>query len=91
MILQNEMNSLDWSYVFAPFINVFILIFFIGLMIFAVYKFRYFLVILTIFLFSLIIGIDSISINETPFTPYLQIFFMIFQTLIFIRFTFEVF
>ena len=87
MILQ--MDSLDWNMVFAPFINIFILIFFIALMLIFYYKFRIYLIILTIFLFSIVIGIQSISVNETPFTPYLQIFFILFQSIIFIKFTLE--
>lgn len=89
MIIQ--MEALDWSTVLNPFLNIFILIFFIGLMLICFYKIRIFIFILTIFLFSIVIGVMSIAINETPFTPYLQIFFMLFQGIIFLKFSLEVY
>lgn len=86
-----QMEALDWSSVLNPFLNIIILIFFIGLMLVCFFKFRVFLVILTIFLFSIIIGVMSIAISEIPFTPYLQIFFILFQGIIFLKFSLEVY
>ena len=80
----NEMEFLDWNTIFAPFLALFVLIIFITLMILAYYKFRIFLVILIIYLFSIVIGVMSIGINDIPFTPYLQIFFLVFQSIFFI-------
>lgn len=45
---------------------------------------RVFLVILTVFLFSLIIGMIAIQDGSLPFSPYLQMFFMMFQGVIFL-------
>lgn len=91
MILQNEMTSLDWNVVFAPALNIFILVLFIALMLIAYYKIKRFIVVLFIFLFSLIIGVLAISTVELPFNPYLPIFFMLLQTIFFIMFTLEVY
>jgi len=76
---------------FYPIMVLFVIIFLFGLMIFCYLKIRVFVVILGIYLFSLIIGILALSESIIPFTPYLQIFFLIFQTIIFIIVSIEVF
>lgn len=43
-----------------------------------------FLIILTVFLFSIIIGTTAIVEFAIPFSPYLQLFFLLFQTIFFI-------
>lgn len=91
MILQEEMSSLDWSTVFAPALNIFILVFLIALMLIAYYKIKRFIVVLFIFLFSIVIGILAISTAELPFNPYLPIFFILLQGIFFIMFTLEVY
>jgi len=91
MIYQNEMTSLDWNTVFAPALNIFILVLFIALMLIAYYKIKRFIVVLFIFLFSIIIGILAINTVELPFNPYLPIFFILFQAIFFIMFTLEVY
>jgi len=45
--------------------------------------------ILIVFLFSLFIGIMSLSLVNIPFTPWFQIFFMLFQTIMFFLKAFE--
>lgn len=47
-------------------------------------KMRVFLVILVIFLFSIVMGMTALQDFSIPFSPYLQIFFLMFQTVIFI-------
>lgn len=47
-------------------------------------KMREFLPILLVFLFSLIIGVQSFSVSRIPFTPSFQIFFIMFQGIIFL-------
>ena len=47
-------------------------------------KIENWLIILVIFLFSLIIGALSFSMGDIPFTPYFQMFFIIFQLIIFV-------
>ena len=49
-----------------------------------------FLIVLILFLFSLIIGIDSIKQGIIPFSPYFQFFFLLFQTIIFLFISIEV-
>ena len=65
-------------------ISVIILFVLMIIMILLYLKLRIFLVILVVFLFSLIIGINSMSETNIPFTPYLQTFFLLFQSCIFI-------
>lgn len=53
------------------------------LMIFFYLKKRNWIIILIIFLFSLIFGVMSLSAVDIPFTPYAQIFFLLFQSIFF--------
>lgn len=81
-MFQSEMDIIDWSLVFAPTISIFLMIVMIVLMLFFYLKHDKFMIILLIYLFSLIIGIQSISISTFPLNPYFQLFFILFQTLI---------
>ena len=85
MILQEQMNVLDWSDVLQPFIVIIVLILLIAFMLFLYLKpFDYnYSVILIVFLFSLIIGIESMTYEYLPFNPYLSIMFLLIQTIIF--------
>jgi len=85
MLLQEQMDIIDWNNLFEPFLVLFILIILILLMLFLYLKpFTYnYIIILVIFLFSLIIGIESLSYEYLPFNPYLSIMFLLIQTLIF--------
>ena len=65
---------------FGAIIVILLLLF---LMIYFYSKKRYFLPILVVFLFSLIIGMLSMEFG-IPFTPYVQIFFMLMQSVFFI-------
>ena len=53
------------------------------LMIYCYVKIKRFLPILVVFLFSIIIGMLSFSGSYLPFTPWFQLFFMLFQTIFF--------
>lgn len=79
------MEILDWSMVLEPFIALFVLIILMILMIILYLKMRLFLVILVVFLFSIIIGFNSMTYEHIPFKPYLSIFFILFQSVIFIE------
>jgi len=65
--------------------SILMLVFLMVLMLFMYYskKRSEFTPILIIFLFSIILGIGTISI-QLPLTPYFQIFFMLFQTIFFV-------
>lgn len=76
---------------FYPIMTFFGIIFLFGLMIFCYLKIRIFWIIIIIELFSLIIGFNSFNESVIPFTPYLQIFFLIFQTAIFLLTAIQVF
>jgi len=85
MILQEQMDVINWSDVLSPFLVIIILIILIGFMLFLYLKpFTYnYIIILIIFLFSLIIGIESMTYQYLPFNPYLSILFLLIQTIIF--------
>ena len=79
------MEILDWTMVLEPFIALFILIILMIIMTILYLKIRLFLPILVVFLFSLIIGFNSISYEFIPFNPYFSIFFILFQSIFFIE------
>lgn len=54
-------------------------------MIFLYVKLQIFPLILLIELISLIIGVVSIQLQYNPFTPYFQLFFILFQTVFFLK------
>ena len=71
-------------YIVLSFLILFNLIIFMLFFYFKISNKNKFLIVLLIFLFSLIIGVISITENILPFSPYLQIFFLLFQTSLFI-------
>jgi len=79
------MEILDWGTVLEPFIALFILIILMIIMTILYLKIRLFLPILVVFLFSIIIGFDSMSYDYIPFNPYFSIFFILFQSVFFIE------
>jgi len=79
------LEILDWTMVLEPFIALFILIILMIIMTILYLKIRLFLPILVVFLFSLIIGFNSISYEFIPFNPYFSIFFILFQSIFFIE------
>ena len=74
---------------YFPLINFFMLIFLIILSLYCYTKVRRYLISLVVFLFSLIIGIRSMSETEMPFTPYIQVFFIVFQVIIILLMSLE--
>lgn len=78
-------DTLNFQSFLTPLISVFILIFLMMLMVYCYRNQRYFLVILTIWSFSLIFGMISIQNWSLPFTPYFQIFFMVIQSVYFLQ------
>jgi len=93
MIFQNWNASIPQYDLlgFYPLMTFFAILFLFMLMIFCYLKIRVFVVILGIYLFSLVIGIIAFNESVIPFTPFLQIFFLIFQSLIFILVAIETF
>ena len=74
----------------TPILSVFILFLIMFITIILFLKIRIFLVILVVFLFSLVIGISALSETSIPFSPYLQIFFLLHQSIIFLITSIEV-
>lgn len=70
---------IDIGFDLNAILSVFFIIALIGLMLLCYLKIRIPLVILFIFLFSLIIGVIFLSVENIPFTPFIQIFFIFFQ------------
>ena len=64
-------------------ISIAFLLFLMILMIYFYVKIEKFLPVLLIFLFSIVIGMVSFNGSYLPFTPFIQLFFMLFQTIIF--------
>ena len=64
-------------------LTVFMMVFLMVLMLYFYMKINKFLPILVIFLFSIVFGMTSFVVAYIPFTPYIQIFFMLFHTIFF--------
>ena len=77
--------------ILTPVISLLILIILMIFMIIFFSKKPIFLIILTIYLFSLIIGVAALEIDNFPFTPYFQVFFILFQTVFLLITSIEVF
>ena len=91
MLLQLD-ETLDLNEILTPLVSVLILILLMVLMVLVYMRLRVFLIILVIFLFSLVIGYYSLETSaDIPFSPYLQIFFMVFQTVFFTLTTIKMF
>ena len=80
-------------YLLTPVLSILILFVLMGLMVFFYtrHAYMFFLPILSVFLFSLVIGVSSIAESNIPFTPYFQMFFLLIQTVFFMLHTFEFF
>ena len=72
-------------------LSVFILFLIMIITIIVYFKIRIFLIILVIYSFSLIIGMSALSETSIPFSPYLQIFFLLFESVIFLMTSIEVY
>lgn len=88
MIFQ---ELVDMTAIMTPVLSIVILIFLLVLMIYFYGKKKIFLPILTIYLFSMIMGLMALRIDNFPFTPYLQTFFIVIQTVFLLLTAIEVF
>jgi hypothetical protein len=75
----------------VPLITVIILFLLMAIMVVLYLKVRVFVIIAVVFLFSLVIGSMSMETSNLPFTPYIQLFFVVFQAIIFFLTTLGVF
>ena len=73
------------------FAHLFILVFFLVLILYLFMKIVNFLPILVVYMFSLLVGLDSFTHLHTPFSPLFEIFFLMFQTTIFLLTAFNVY
>ena len=78
---SNNITVIEPTEIVIDSIYVLLLLMLIMLVIF--FKMNEFLLILITFLFSLIIGFNSLMIGTMAFSPYFQIFFLMFQSVIF--------
>jgi len=83
--------TFDITALLTPIIAVIVLILLMVIMVYLYNKHRIFLPILTVYLFSMIIGVMSIEIVDFPFTPYFQTFFILFQTIFLLITSIQVF
>ena len=63
--------------------SIILIILLMVLMIYCYAKINPFLPVLVVFLFSIVIGMVSFTGSYLPFTPWFQLFFMLFQTILF--------
>ena len=75
MLFQNELYS--------PLVSIFFMIILLAVMVILYIKLRIFLVILTVYAFSLIIGMMAFT-QQIPLTPYFEAFFLTFQSVMFL-------
>lgn len=84
----NLQNSTTDSFIIMNSPNIvlstLILLGLMGLMLVFYLKKRIWLIILSIYLFSVIFGLMALNVFMFPFTPFLQLFFVMFQTIIFL-------
>lgn len=89
MLLEEGLNDfgglgeLNFESFLTPMLEFVAIIVMIFLMIYLYQNHRYFLAILCVWLFSLIFGLMSIQRYSIPFSPYIQIFFILIQTIYF--------
>ena len=74
------------TYSLSSYIIMFLLV---GLILLSFSKFKSYILTLIVFLFSIIIGFVSMSESYIPFTPFIQIFFLLFQFSIFMVITLQ--
>jgi hypothetical protein len=86
--LTNPLNTDIWI---IPFLEFGFIIFLMLTMIYCYKKMRIWVIMVLIYGFSLIFGMMSIMSFSVPFSPYIQMFFILFQTLLFITTSIEVF
>ncbi len=84
-----EIEAIAIMNVGLMFAHILILLFFILLMNFLVRKKDYIPVLIT-YLFSLLVGMESLTHLHTPFSPSLEIFLLIFQTGVFITYVLKI-
>lgn len=82
-------NTLEQVYNYesflSPLVSVLIIFFCVGLMLYLYRYADYWLAILCVWLFSVIFGLASIQNFWLPFSPYIQIFFILIQTIYFFQ------
>ena len=73
------------------FIHIFILVMFIVLMLYIYKNIKEMLIIIIVYGFSLIIGIEYLAHGHPPFSPMIEIFFILFQSGVFLQSSIEYF
>ena len=89
--IRESIIVLNTPYIILSLFILFSLIIIISLLFITLKKKENYLLFLIIFLFSLLIGVISLTEYIIPFTPYLQFFFLLFQSSIFIITSLEVY
>lgn len=82
------MFQVDDFRVYEPMITVFMLIFIMIISVIIYLKARRWVLMLTVYLLSLILGIQALNVS-LPLAPYFQIFFIMFETILFVMTSFD--
>lgn len=86
-----EIEAIAITNIGYMFGHLFVLVFFMLLMLYLFMKIVNFLPILVVYTFSLLIGMESFTHLHTAFSPLLELFFLMFQTTLFLLTSFNVF
>lgn len=86
-----QLDMLDFNIILQPLLSVFMLVILMIIMVVIYIKVKIWLVILVLFLFSIIFGINAMTIESIPFNPYFSIFFILFQSCFFLLISLEVY
>lgn len=65
--------------------HILLLIVLLVLMIYYSKRTKYYITIIVIYMFALVIGFESLQHSHTPFSPMIEIFFVLFHTSLFIQ------
>lgn len=84
-----QLGEVDLGNILTPFLSIGVLLVLILFMGYCYMKLRNFAIYTVVFIFSIIFGVSSLELKYLPFTPYLQIFFILIQTTLYLIMTIE--
>lgn len=86
-----DIDAIAITNVGLMFAHILILILLMVLIIYCYRNFKEYLITIVVYSFSLWIGMDSLTHWHTPFSPLIEIFFILFQTAIFITMSIDLY
>lgn len=85
-----EFEAVAITNVGLMFAHILVLLILICLMIYLYQKMQVMVVVVAVYAFSLLIGLESLTHVHTPFSPTLEIFFLVFQSVMILSIALEV-